>query len=86
MSPRQQADVRDDIDDALRRLGPRLFDLLLEEADDDAPANVVLGDWVVVVDLIDSDDPNFHWYRQFGSPGMSPHAQTGLLYETLNEQ
>lgn len=81
-----QSQLSEQLDDALRRLGPRMLELLREEAEDAVPDDAVLGDWIVVVDLIDSEDPSYHWYRQFACPGMSPHSQTGLMYEALYDE
>ncbi len=54
------------------------------ERDGESPepgGRLVLGDWVMVLHFIDPEDSAENWYRLFSSPGLSPHALSGLLSE-----
>lgn len=67
------------IEDFLRSIQRELAECTRENEAPENAERLVLGDWTIVTHFIDPDDSAENWYRVFNSPGLSPHAQEGLL-------
>lgn len=77
--------IRERFDDAIRSETKRFQSELAQQFDDEVPQQLLLSDWVLVTNWIDPSEPEANWYHKLESPGLSPHASTGLLAQYAGE-
>jgi hypothetical protein len=72
------------VDDLVRGQTDEFVNEVSEDVED-APTSLVLGDWILVTHWLNPEN-NTHWYHELRSQGLSPHAQLGLLHQTLEQR